>query len=72
MVEVRSRSDRLRPLLAKMAEWMEAGSRLGWLLDPIDRRAYVYRAGQDVEILENPATLEGEDVLQALFLKWGG
>ena len=63
VVEVRSRSDRLPPLLAKMAEWMEGGSRLGWLLDPIDQRAYIYRPGQDVEILENPATLDGEDVL---------
>ena len=63
VVEVRSRSDRLTPLLAKMQEWMEGGSRLGWLLDPIDQRAYIYRPGQDVEILENPATLDGEDVL---------
>ena len=63
VVEVRSRSDRLTPQLAKMAEWMEGGSRLGWLLDPIDQRAYIYRPGQDVEILENPATLSGEDVL---------
>ena len=54
VVEVRSRSDRLPPLLAKMEEWMEGGSRLGWLLDPIDRRAYVYRAGQDMEVLEEP------------------
>ena len=63
VVEVRSRSDRLRPLLEKMAEWMEGGARLGWLLDPIDRRAYIYRPGQPVEDLENPATLYGEDVL---------
>ncbi len=63
VVEVRSRSDRLPPLLAKMEEWMEGGARLGWLLDPIDQRAYIYRPGQDVEILENPATLSGEDVL---------
>ena len=71
VVEVRSRSDRLPPLLAKMEEWMEGGSRLGWLLDPVDRRAYVYRAGQDMEVLENPATLDGEDVLPGFVFEVG-
>ena len=71
VVEVRSRSDRLTPQLAKMAEWMEAGARLGWLLDPIDRRAYIYRAGQDVEILDNPDTLSGEDVLPGFTFEVG-
>ena len=71
VVEVRSRSDRLTPQLAKMEEWMEAGARLGWLLDPIDRRAYIYRAGQDVEILDNPDTLSGEDVLPGFTFEVG-
>ena len=64
VVEVRSRTDRLPPLLAKMQEWMDGGTRLGWLIDYLTRRAYIYRAGQDApEILENPETLSGEDVL---------
>ncbi len=71
VVEVRSRSDRLPPLQAKMEEWMEGGSRMGWLLDPIDQRAYIYRWGQDVEILENPATLEGEAVLAGFVFEVG-
>ncbi len=71
VVEMRSLSDRLPPLLAKMEEWMEDGSRLGWLLDPIDRQAYIYRAGQDVEILENTATLDGEDVLPGFVFQIG-
>lgn len=71
VVEVRSRTDRLPASQAKMEEWMEGGSRLGWLLDPIDHRAYVYRAGQDVEVLENPATLYGEDVLPGFVFEVG-
>ena len=71
VVEVRSRSDRLPPLLAKMEEWMEGGSRLGWLLDPIDRRAYIYRAGQDMEVLEEPEVLDGEDVLPGFTFEIG-
>ncbi len=64
VVEVRSRTDRRPPLLAKMQEWMDGGARLGWLIDHRARRVYIYRAGQEApEILENPATLSGEDVL---------
>ena len=46
-----------------MAEWMDGGARLGWLLDPIDRRVYIFRPGRELEILDNPAMLYGEDVL---------
>ena len=64
VVEVRSRTDRLPPLLAKMQEWMDGGARLGWLIDYLTRRVYVYRAGrEEPEILENPETLPGEDLL---------
>ena len=71
VVEVRSRSDRLTPLLAKMAEWMEAGARLGWMLDAIDRRVYIFRPGREIEILENPAVLYGEDVLPGFVFEVG-
>ena len=71
VVEVRSRSDRLTPLLAKMAEWMEGGSRLGWLLDATDRRVYIFRSGHEMEILENPAMLYGEDVLPGFVFEVG-
>lgn len=64
VVEIRSRTDRLPPFLAKMQEWMDGGTRLGWGIDSRNRLAYLYRAGQDgPEVLENPETLSGEDVL---------
>ena len=63
VVEVRSRTDRLAAGLAKMQEWMDGAAKLGWYLDPYETRAYIYRGGQDVEILDNPETLSGEDVL---------
>ena len=71
VVEVRSRSDRLTSLLDKMAEWMEAGSRLGWMLDAIDRRVYIFRPGREMEILEDPAVLDGEDVLPGFVFEVG-
>ena len=37
---------------------------MGWLIDASNRRVYIYRAGQpEPELLENPETLDGEDVL---------
>lgn len=64
VIEIRSGSDNLAPLHDKMRLYMQNGAVLGWLIDPPDRRAYVYRAGQpEPELLENPATLSGEDVL---------
>lgn len=63
VVEVRSRTDNVDAGLAKMREWMDGGSRLGWYIDPYGRRVYVYRAGREVEVLDDPETLSGEDVL---------
>ncbi|MCY4418143.1 MAG: Uma2 family endonuclease [Chloroflexi bacterium] len=64
VVEVRSRSDRLPPFLAKMQEWMDGGARLGWGIDPRNSHVYIYRTGQTgPELLEDPETLSGEDIL---------
>ena len=63
VVEVRSRTDNLAAGLTKMQEWMDGGARLGWYIDPYGRRVYVYRAGREVEIMDDPETLSGEDVL---------
>ena len=63
VVEVRSRTDNPADGLGKMQEWMDGGARLGWYLDPYETRAYIYRPGQSVMILDNPETLSGEDVL---------
>ncbi len=46
-----------------MTEYMQNGARLGWLLDPRDKRVYIYRPRRRVECLENPDYLSGEDVL---------
>lgn len=54
VLEVRSPSDRLSDLHAKMREYQEAGALLGWLLDPETRTVWVYRAGES-----QPQTLVG-------------
>ncbi|MEQ1604879.1 MAG: Uma2 family endonuclease [Pyrinomonadaceae bacterium] len=63
VLELRSKSDRMRNLTAKMHEYIENGVRLGWLIDPEEKKVYIYRANGSVEILENPDKVSGEDVL---------
>ena len=63
VVELRSKSDSLKDLRAKMQEYMDNGAQLGWLIDPQNKRVEIYRLGQVVEVLENPSTLSGELVL---------
>ena len=69
VVEVRSRTDRVAAGLAKMQEWMDGGSRLGWYIDQYERRVHIFRAGQEVEVLDDPETLSGEDVLPGFMLE---
>ncbi len=64
VLELRSGSDVLSHLQRKLEEYIENGARLGWLIDPIDQqRVHIYRPGEPVEALENPATVSGETVL---------
>ena len=63
VIELRSSTDRLKSLQAKMREYIENGVRLGWLIDPDHKKVYIYRANGKTEMLENPKKLSGEDVL---------
>ena len=53
-LELRSRTDTLKGLQAKMREYIENGARLGLLVDRRARRVYVYRPQREVEVLDNP------------------
>jgi Uma2 family endonuclease len=66
VVELRSASDNLAPLQAKMQEYLNNGAVLGWLIDPKNRRVEIYRVGRVMEVLENPLELFGEEVLPGL------
>jgi Uma2 family endonuclease len=63
VIELRSPSDDLKPLQAKMQEYLENGVRLGWLIDPQNRSVEIYRSDRPVEVIATPARLSGEDVL---------
>jgi Uma2 family endonuclease len=71
VVELMSPSDTLKVVRAKMQEYIENGAKLGWLLNRKDRQIEVYRANQDVEILQFPTSLSGETVLPGFILDLG-
>jgi len=68
VLELRSPSDRLQTLQAKMQEYLDNGTLLGWLIDPVNGRAYIYRPGAPVERLTRPATLSGDPLLPGFIL----
>jgi Uma2 family endonuclease len=68
VVELRSKSDNMEPLREKMREYIANGTRLGWLIDRKNQKVEIYRQNQDVEILNNPSTLSGEDILSGFVL----
>ena len=68
VIELLSPSDSLKVTQKKMEEYQENGVRLGWLINRKLRQVEIYRIGQSVEILENPNSLSGEDVLPGFVL----
>ncbi len=68
-LELRSPSDDLAYLQAKMEEYIANGVGLGWLIDPQEQRVYVYRPNTPVEVLENPESVSGEPELPGFVLQ---
>jgi Uma2 family endonuclease len=68
VVELRSSTDDLEDLQAKMQEYLENGALLGWLINPQDQQVEVYRPGQLIETLNRPDTLSGEAILPGFIL----
>ena len=68
VIELRSPTDNLETVRAKLAEYIANGAQLGWLLDPLERKVYVYRPDAPVEILENPESVSSESLLAGFTL----
>ena len=66
VLELMSPTDDLDKLQDKMREYMNCGIRLGWLINPDAKQVEIYRQGQETEVLNNPQTLSGEDVMSNL------
>jgi Uma2 family endonuclease len=72
VAELRSPSDSKRKLRDKMREYIANGTRLGWLIDPLDGTVEVYRPGRETEILRKPERIDGGDVLPGFVLELRG
>ena len=69
VIELRSQSDSLTKIQAKMEEYRTNGVRLGWLINPQKQQVEIYRVGEEKEVLQSPTTLSGEDVLSGFTLE---
>jgi Uma2 family endonuclease len=71
-IELRSASDTLIDVKAKMQEYLENGMQLGWLINPQDQQVEIYRVDRTVEILQSPTEVSGETVLPNFILRLDG
>jgi Uma2 family endonuclease len=69
VVEVLSPSDRPGRVARRVQQYLEAGARLVWGIDPEDRTATVYRPGQAAVFLDEAGVLDGGDVLPGFSLR---
>lgn len=69
IIELRSSSDSLKELQNKMQEYISNGVKLGWLINPKNKQVEIYRVDGSKEVLDNPSTLSGEDILPGFVLE---
>jgi Uma2 family endonuclease len=67
-IELRSPTDDLDTIKAKMEEYIACGLRLGWLIDPETRTVYVYRPNLAVEELKDVTEVSADPELPGFVL----
>jgi Uma2 family endonuclease len=68
VLELRSHSDRLPALQAKMREYLANGAQLGWLIDPETRTVEVYRPDREPEVRAGGESINGEGPVEGFVL----
>jgi Uma2 family endonuclease len=68
VIELLSPTDSLKVTQEKMKEYIDNGVQLGLLINRKLRQVMMYRQGREVEILESPTTVSGEEVLNGFVL----
>ena len=69
MIELRSSSDTLSSLQAKMQEYIDNGAVLGLLIDRKHRAVHIYRPNHTPEILDNPESVSADPELPGFVLR---
>jgi Uma2 family endonuclease len=68
VIELRSPTDRLSVVSEKMREYIENGTKLGWLIDPEEKKVYVYRPGEEEREIKEPEEISGSPTLPGFTL----
>jgi Uma2 family endonuclease len=68
LIELRSTTDRLSDLQTKMLEYQRLGVKLGLLINPQDRQVEIYRSNRDVEVIQDPSSIDCADVMPEFIL----
>ena len=63
VIELRSPSDSIAELKAKMEQWIANGAQLAWLIDPLEQEVSVYRPGESPEVHHHPTTVQGDGLV---------
>jgi Uma2 family endonuclease len=63
VIELRSATDKLKPLQTKMLEYQRLGVKLGLLINPRDQQVEIYRLKQNIELLESPTSINCDLVM---------
>ncbi len=68
VIELRSATDRLPPLQAKMEEYRSNGVRLGLLIDPKNKQVEIYQPGKELSVLDSPTSIDCSEVMPGFML----
>jgi Uma2 family endonuclease len=69
LIELLSPTDKLKDTQKKMQEYMDNGAKLAWLINRKNKQVEIYREGKEVELLDNPMSLSGENILPGFVLE---
>ena len=59
IIELRSETDSLSDLQAKMQLWIDNGVDVAWLIDPYEKAITIYRSGDAPEFHAHPTSVQG-------------
>jgi Uma2 family endonuclease len=69
VIEIKSKSDDLVDLQAKMKNWIANGAQFGWLIDPSQKSFHIYRTNKEVEKIKGfDKKLKGEGPVEGFIL----
>jgi Uma2 family endonuclease len=64
VIELKSNSDNLKSLTAKMHKWIKNGCSLGWLINPENKTVFIFRGNGTIDKIEGfQNSLSGEEIL---------